>query len=48
MHKNYEPLGKHLRLVDTRNSDMVTERLLGINMDKYFMPSVVPRSGMGV
>lgn len=40
MHKNYEPLGKHLRLVDTRNSDMLTERLLGINIDKYFMPSV--------
>jgi type I restriction enzyme S subunit len=37
---NYEPLGKHLRLVDTRNADMVTDRLLGINIDKYFMPSV--------
>jgi len=40
MNKNYEPLGKHLRLVDTRNVDMVTDRLLGINIDKYFMPSV--------
>jgi type I restriction enzyme S subunit len=37
---NYEPLGKHLRPVDTRNTDMATDRLLGINIDKYFMPSV--------
>jgi type I restriction enzyme S subunit len=37
---NYEPLGKHIRLVDERNGDMVTDRLLGINIDKYFMPSV--------
>jgi len=40
MKKDYEPLGKHLRIVDTRNADMVTDRLLGINIDKYFMPSV--------
>lgn len=40
MHKNYEPLSKHLRLVDIRNSDMLADRLLGINIDKYFMPSV--------
>jgi type I restriction enzyme S subunit len=37
---NYEPLDKHIRLVDKRNADMVTDRLLGINIDKYFMPSV--------
>lgn len=37
---NYEPLGKHLRTVDDRNSDSVTDRVLGINIDKYFMPSV--------
>lgn len=40
MRESYEPLGKHLRLVDTRNTAMVTDRLLGINIDKYFMPSV--------
>jgi type I restriction enzyme S subunit len=40
MSGNYEPLSKHIRLVDTRNADMVTDRLLGINIDKYFMPSV--------
>ncbi|MDR1084649.1 MAG: restriction endonuclease subunit S [Deltaproteobacteria bacterium] len=26
--------------MDKRNADMVTDRLLGINIDKYFMPSV--------
>jgi type I restriction enzyme S subunit len=40
MRSDYEPLGKHLRLVDTRTAAMVTDRLLGINIDKYFMPSV--------
>jgi type I restriction enzyme S subunit len=40
MHNDYQSLGKHIRLVDTRNSGMVTDRLLGINIDKYFMPSV--------
>ena len=36
----YEPLGKYVRLVDERNTDIVTESVLGINIDKYFMPSV--------
>ena len=40
MNTNYEPLGKHLQLVDARNTGMVTNRLLGINIDKFFMPSV--------
>lgn len=38
--RNYEPLGKHLQLVDTRNSNSITDEVLGINIDKYFMPSV--------
>lgn len=38
--KNYEPLGKHIRLVDIRNTEYVTDKVLGINIDKYFMPSV--------
>ena len=37
---NYEPLSKHIRLVDTRNKDNVTKDVLGINIDKFFMPSV--------
>lgn len=40
MRSNYEPLGKHIRLVDTRNSDSATDKVLGISIDKYFMPSV--------
>ena len=36
----FEPLGKYVRLVDERNTDMATESVLGINIDKYFMPSV--------
>jgi type I restriction enzyme S subunit len=38
--RQYEPLGKHLQLVDVRNSDSITNEVLGINIDKYFMPSV--------
>lgn len=40
MKLTYEPLGKYVRLVDERNADIVTETVLGINIDKYFMPSV--------
>ncbi len=36
----FEPLGKYVRLVDERNTNMVTESVFGINIDKYFMPSV--------
>lgn len=40
MKSNYEPLGKHVRLVDTRNSGSLTDKVLGISIDKSFMPSV--------
>ena len=40
MKSNYDILGNHIRLIDTRNKDLVTEQVLGINIDKYFMPSV--------
>ena len=36
----FKPLGEFVRLVDERNSAMITEKVLGINIDKYFMPSV--------
>ncbi|MBQ9873161.1 MAG: restriction endonuclease subunit S [Thermoguttaceae bacterium] len=36
----FNQLGKYLRLVDERNVDLVSETVLGINIDKYFMPSV--------
>ena len=37
---NNEPLGNHIELVDIRNRNSVTEEVLGINIDKFFMPSV--------
>lgn len=37
---NYEPLFKHIKLVDNRNTENITDKVLGINIDKYFMPSV--------
>ena len=40
MKSNYDILGNHIRLVDTRNKDLVSEQVLGINIDKFFMPSV--------
>lgn len=40
MMSKYESLGKHIQLVDDRNSKNITDRVLGINIDKYFMPSV--------
>lgn len=40
MKSNYEPLGKHIRFVDYRNSEEVTSTVLGISIDKEFMPSV--------
>lgn len=40
MKSNYDVLGNHIRLIDTRNKDNITDRVLGINIDKYFMPSV--------
>lgn len=40
MKSNYDVLGNHIRLIDTRNKDNVTEEVLGINIDKFFMPSV--------
>lgn len=40
MKSNYDILGNYIRLIDTRNTELVTEQVLGINIDKFFMPSV--------
>ena len=40
MKSNYEALGNYVRLIDTRNKHSITDRVLGINIDKFFMPSV--------
>lgn len=40
MKLNYDILGNHIRLIDNRNKDSISNRVLGINIDKFFMPSV--------
>lgn len=40
MRSNYKPLSKYIQAVNDRNTDGRTDRLLGIKIDKYFMPSV--------
>lgn len=40
MKSNYDILGNHIRLIDIRNRESITDRVLGINIDKFFMPSV--------
>ena len=40
MKSNYDILGNHIRLIDTRNRESITDRVLGINIEKFFMPSV--------
>ncbi len=40
MKSNYDVLKNYIRLFDVRNSGNITDRVLGINIDKYFMPSV--------
>ncbi len=40
MKSNYDVLGNYIRLIDTRNKDNVTNKVMGINIDKFFMPSV--------
>ena len=40
MQSNYKPIGDYIQLIDNRNSDLAIKKLLGINIDKFFMPSV--------
>lgn len=40
MKLNYKRLGDYIRPVDVRNKDLISTELLGINIDKFFMPSV--------
>lgn len=40
MQSNYKPIGKYIKEVKTRNTDGTVSNLLGVNIDKYFMPSV--------
>ena len=40
MKQGYRKLGDFIRQVDDRNKKLITKNVLGINIDKYFMPSV--------
>jgi len=40
MKSNYKTLGKYIKEVKNRNTDGKISTLLGVNIDKYFMPSV--------
>ncbi len=40
MRSNYKPIGKYIKEVKTRNTNGTVSDLLGVNIDKYFMPSV--------
>lgn len=40
MKSDYKRLGDYIQLVDVRNRDLAVTRLLGININKQFMPSV--------
>lgn len=36
----YNLLGKYIHQIDERNKNLITDSVLGINIDKFFMPSV--------
>ena len=40
MKSNYEPIGNFIQEIKVRNADLKAKKLLGINIDKFFMPSV--------
>ncbi|MBK6545789.1 MAG: restriction endonuclease subunit S [Saprospiraceae bacterium] len=45
MKSNYKKIGEHIREVNVRNSSLKANTLLGINIDKYYMPSVANTVG---
>src|SRR5699024_2219533 len=44
--KHYQPIGDYIQLIDNRNKDLEITNLLGINIDKEFMPSVANRTNL--
>lgn len=40
MKSNYKRLGDYIRQVDVRNRDLAVERLLGLSVNKQFIPSI--------
>lgn len=45
MMKDYKPLGEYIRQVDVRNKDRRVERLVGVSVNKTFIPSVANTIG---
>ncbi len=45
MKSNYRRIGEHIRLVDERNKDLKVETLLGLTINKQFIPSVANTVG---
>ena len=46
MRLNYSELGKYIREVNERNSDLTISNLLGVSMEKTFIPSVANLNGV--
>lgn len=40
MKSNYKPLGKYIRQVDVRNRELSVTKLLGVSIEKNFIPSI--------
>ena len=40
MKSNYKRIGDYIRDVNVRNTELNVNNLLGININKFFMPSV--------
>lgn len=45
MQKNYKRLGDYIQLVDERNSDLKVSKLVGVTINKEFIPSVANTIG---
>lgn len=45
MKSNYKRLGNYIRQVDVRNRDLAVERLLGLSVNKQFIPSIANTIG---
>lgn len=40
MRSNYKQLGQYIQIVDNRNKDLTITRLLGVSIEKRFIPSI--------
>lgn len=45
MRSNYKPIGDYIQLVDIRNKELAVETLLGLTINKLFIPSVANTVG---